>query len=592
MSDGIPFFRGQNQLDGYAASLVLSRLYQEDTAGAADAFSLVDPGVVIQTVEATPAIPAFVILESQDYLCVAITGTQNTTQQILNVVGSPQASLPPIPGFVGGYWGLAALNLQSQIDPTIRDNIGAKRLVIIGHSLGGAIAMILGALYLQELPATPVAVLTIGAPRPGNQTFANAVNAITTRWENAGDPVTALPPTSWAAVGNNWPMSGPPPLSDYTQPGGCSTVATDGTLTPGSAPISTLAAATALVVGNITPHTAAEYARRLQITIPPDAYPPPASGYADPDGLLPMLSFVLKNLSPGGPDMATSYYKVQLFYQYGDKGISEEWYSPLTPTVLRETTIPAYLSKRMSLAVSEFQFLYARISQGATPSRQVDFLTQNDPGVTVFGKLKTSTSIKSTTSVLGSADDDALLFRMKLTGGPSARMFLHAYDGTQDSQGTFTPNANWLVAFPAFLNFLSTAGNSIFFEYGVPVPPSGHLPISAIAALSPRGAKITPVTPISVPLGTVVYIGGIASAMKGVSGRKIVTVPFDPSLATFAIGGAAPIGSYTSGGYFYVVVPAFGQVNYGQIERITSHKTGRPFGVYRGRKSNYLPLRR
>lgn len=77
----------------------------------------------------------------------------------------------------------------------------SHRLVVVGHSLGGAMA-VLSALGIQRklgLRWTQLAVYTYGQPRIGNTAFANHVNALPlsiTRIVNQNDVVPHAPPRS------------------------------------------------------------------------------------------------------------------------------------------------------------------------------------------------------------------------------------------------------------------------------------------------------------------------------------------------------------------------------------------------------------
>ena len=363
---------------------------------------------------------------------MAIVGTQNTTQGILDLVGSVQTSLPGIPGNVGAYWGSLALNFSSVWLPIVERSLNGRSLVLLGHSLGAAVVEVLAALWQPLLPSTPLVVFTFGACRPGDPIFAAAVSELVHRFENDGDPIVAIPPPVWAGYGSIWPLSGPPPLSVYVHPGQASTVYEDGSVVSGSNPMSTVAAASALSSGQVVPHLALEYARRLQIKLPPEDYTREISQYASPDELVPQLQFLSgKDLQMSTPSVLTATttpLKVTLFYNYGtgnlpginrpSAGITESFWSLNSSAVLRQVTIPDYVQARMGIAVDLFSFLYARISN-LNAAQVVDFVTPST--------VKQTNGILSTTGKLASSrgafDTSAILLRIKLTGGPSAQPF-------------------------------------------------------------------------------------------------------------------------------------------------------------------------
>ncbi|KAK2462711.1 hypothetical protein APHAL10511_005229 [Amanita phalloides] len=71
---------------------------------------------------------------------------------------------------------------------------GAAQVVVVGHSLGAAIAL-LDAVYLPLHLGVPVKAITYGMPRVGNQAFANYVDAHVglTHINNMKDPVPIVP---------------------------------------------------------------------------------------------------------------------------------------------------------------------------------------------------------------------------------------------------------------------------------------------------------------------------------------------------------------------------------------------------------------
>ncbi|KAK0466790.1 alpha/beta-hydrolase [Desarmillaria tabescens] len=70
----------------------------------------------------------------------------------------------------------------------------------IGHSLGGAIALLDGVYLDLQLPSASVSVVSYGMPRVGNQAFADYVdaNVNVTHVNNKKDPVPILP---WREIG-------------------------------------------------------------------------------------------------------------------------------------------------------------------------------------------------------------------------------------------------------------------------------------------------------------------------------------------------------------------------------------------------------
>ena len=73
----------------------------------------------------------------------------------------------------------------------------APRVLLVGHSMGGATAMAIARRLIDQGPSFAISVLTFGSPRSGPDVFANQVESIDIcRWMNAEDPVPCVPPRS------------------------------------------------------------------------------------------------------------------------------------------------------------------------------------------------------------------------------------------------------------------------------------------------------------------------------------------------------------------------------------------------------------
>jgi len=70
-----------------------------------------------------------------------------------------------------------------------------KKIVFTGHSLGGALATLCGAVVKEEMPELHVSVYTYGSPRVGNKAFAKVFEAVdvSCRVVNGSDIITTLP---------------------------------------------------------------------------------------------------------------------------------------------------------------------------------------------------------------------------------------------------------------------------------------------------------------------------------------------------------------------------------------------------------------
>ncbi len=100
---------------------------------------------------------------------------------------------------------------QRQVRFSIKDDMlrgldklyTGQTILVTGHSRGGALAK-LAAHELQQEGFLQVAVFTFGAPKVGDQTFAESCRFPVYRFECEGDPVPLLPPMQgYAAVGDS-----------------------------------------------------------------------------------------------------------------------------------------------------------------------------------------------------------------------------------------------------------------------------------------------------------------------------------------------------------------------------------------------------
>ncbi|SRR6266849_5263878 len=74
---------------------------------------------------------------------------------------------------------------------------GLSSVTVVGHSLGGALALLDGVFFSLQLPEVTVRVISYGMPRVGNQAFADFVDSQVsgrvTHVNNQEDPVPVMP---------------------------------------------------------------------------------------------------------------------------------------------------------------------------------------------------------------------------------------------------------------------------------------------------------------------------------------------------------------------------------------------------------------
>lgn len=210
MSDQ-PFFRGENQMDWlFAVSLQSAVDWSSDAVVQEVADALGFEGMITYTFPNVPGLgkpyPGVALVSCTDYLFVVSQSTKGTLQWLGNLLGSTSGPAPFITGSVASYFGLAASNQYGTIRQAVLDNIGSKRLVFIGFSLGASTAALMKEMFENDAGLTGAAVV-FGCPRTG---LANYVDNYPTenffRLQCVNDPVASVPPIPWAGTGfyNVW----------------------------------------------------------------------------------------------------------------------------------------------------------------------------------------------------------------------------------------------------------------------------------------------------------------------------------------------------------------------------------------------------
>lgn len=150
------------------------------------------------------------------------TGALNDPQWLGNMFAVGQQNNPPIPGKVNGFFSGNALPVANDIAGQMGPG---PQLVLVGHSLGGAVALLVAHRLNAMRPGCVKMVTTFGCPRVGNLEWSLGQPWPVLRWENWEDPICQLPPqqgwitnqvselTSWGPcqdyypTGQGWSMT-------------------------------------------------------------------------------------------------------------------------------------------------------------------------------------------------------------------------------------------------------------------------------------------------------------------------------------------------------------------------------------------------
>ena len=605
---GTTFFQGFDRVDLYTAAAICAAVNSNQPLNAQAAFAWIEPAK-IKVYPPSFIFPRAFLLTSDSYALFAVAGTTSDLQWIFHVLGSLQTTVPGVPGAVDTYFEDAAREVELAAGLDIVAAAAGRKVVYVGHSFGGAVAQVLYQKLGRQI-TSPTSIFTFGCPRVGDPDFAVAFGINTlSRVENDGDPIPSLPPPIWAAENSSYPIPGLPPIVSYEHAPNQNGLDLQGYLAPTNTPNPVLAIVSAIYGAQpINSHSIGEYLRRLALQFNPSNPSVAVTTVAAAANATILDPATQLNL--GGP-MPPATNKVSVFYEFQGDGPSEIWYSNASVADLKSTLIPAYVNARLKLATAGMSAVYGRISQVGKP-RQIDFwvpgFAQNAKGK--FGQIKSGggqpPNLFPTTYIGSYSGPDvqaqqALLLRILNTGGFWTRMYLHGFPAEVIVNGKYQPTGQWLSAVQDFIKFLAVLGSGWLSQSTTPNALGNRVQITSIVANPGRGSQVTYVTPAPVTppgwppvVGTTVSIGGAGASQYGMNGRKRITSTLAAPATAFNVGGAAPVGAGPMAGqaYFYLDVLNSFQAQLGQVERLTTHKVGKPVFEPVGRRKNTLALRR
>lgn len=136
------------------------------------------------------------VTHNDKMILVSIRGTEvNKLADWLTDLDASQVAVEGLEGKAHRGFASAFMHVRDHIDLYLRRFFTNQQTIMIcGHSLGGAIALLL-AEWLRKQPSAPKVVLyTFGAPRAGNSTFVESAEGLVHhRLVNHNDPIPALP---------------------------------------------------------------------------------------------------------------------------------------------------------------------------------------------------------------------------------------------------------------------------------------------------------------------------------------------------------------------------------------------------------------
>lgn len=262
-----PWSNPPERHDLQAAAGILVELSQgKDPAKLLDAIM---PGETTVLEKGTLNPPALVNV-TDDYVLVAISGTQNYLQWICHFLGSNQQQLDLFQGSVNRYFAATAVSLLAAL-ADYKPLLATRRLITIGHSFGAAVAQLVAVAWQQETAGQPLTIC-FGCPRVGDPAFAIAARSPAYRVQTYGDVVPATPPTTWAGTGTPWTGFAGIIASTYAHGGVVVSLANDGRTGTDDNTMGFVQACVVAADGKFAPHAIEEYQRLLQLVFepPPD----------------------------------------------------------------------------------------------------------------------------------------------------------------------------------------------------------------------------------------------------------------------------------------------------------------------------------
>lgn len=141
----------------------------------------------------SPALSNVSVVGDATNAIVFFDGTKNLPQLLAQIAGSVQVGWTYGTGNINAGQSWMFRQLRASVLNAIQANVGASaRIVLVGHSLGGALAALM-ANYLRR-QSYDVQLMTFGQPRVGNQVFVDGLPVPWLRLINANDLVTTVPP--------------------------------------------------------------------------------------------------------------------------------------------------------------------------------------------------------------------------------------------------------------------------------------------------------------------------------------------------------------------------------------------------------------
>lgn len=577
------WFRGPYRLDMLTAAVLTSSASWDRPDLAQQAMGAVEPGSVTTYSPGSPWTQRVYVIVSPSFVVVVIPGTETWQQFIGDVLGSVQASQPPIPGQVALYWGQLGQRVWGEIGAQVAAALPGRRLVLMGHSLGGAVAQVVAALAARQL-GTDLRVFVLGCPRVGNPAFASSFGPSQVwRVATTYDPVAEVPPPLWGGLSLPLPWPGPPVAVIYQHAGNGYALDAAGTLSVQGAGLPLGSVAALLISGDAsTRHSIDTYAGRLRAQLAPGNFIPGAVGYTDPRALdrvllalqglagvgmgLPAAPpppiFVQQDSERGNGSMST--WRLTYMFKSKEYGWSESYYVDGETFAIAKAEAEELGKVRLGLCGLGVSMDAVRIS---------DTTLFRDYGLSPLGL---STGEEDTTSASHVKPYNSLL--CNLVNGPYRnRVFLRGIpSGDYLGDDPLNLGAAWNKAFNAWKASLKKNNIKMRLQDRFNLAIQGTI----VAADTMGPITVTLDKDSTMQDGDQIVIRG-AQGQTSINGRHFVS---RVTARTFVVRNTLSVAPYLGKGVWRAVQYIYQTINDVVPIREVSRRTGRPFDTPVGRR--------
>lgn len=282
--------------------------------------------------------------------------------------------------------------------------------------------------------------------------------------------------------------------------------------------------------------------------------------------------------------MAT--FKVTVFLSSGQNGWSETYYCSASSVNTAFNIAQQLTDRRSYLCGSPTNPFAVRVSDVLNP--RISSLTAVGPGTAY-----PFTSSPGAYTTYSDKVQTAALFTLSSTSVPGIQRPLYVRgnpDGVYAIGSTPSPDLlAWNTNFSTFFQPFITSG-SWYIRYRTrPTLASPPIPISNIApGVNPKNTTVTFNNSPGGAAGGYLNFYSIKGLATPMGTQKIINV--DNTGLIYTVGYTLPQGyTYQNDGGALLYVANYAPISFCQLREFTSHKTGRPFGVSRGRARSRHP---